>query len=63
MRFKAKLDREYLSMILGIVTSMDKVGNQAVVFLTEENFRISLIPEHLDAIRCFCELQADDVFQ
>ena len=62
MKFKAKLEKEQVSQLHAVITSLEKIGSKAAIFLSPENVKISLIPDNLDCVRCFCELQVNDLF-
>lgn len=62
MRFRATLERDALLLLLNTATSMAKVNDEAVLYLTEEELRISLTNNSIDSVRCFCEIQTDQIF-
>ena len=62
MRFRATLERDALLLLLNTVTSMEKISDDAVLYLTAEAVRISPTSPSIDAIRCFCEIQSCQIF-
>lgn len=62
MKFKARLEKEQVLQLHSVITSLEKIGSRAAFFLSEESIRISVIPDNLDSLRCFCELPVNDLF-
>jgi hypothetical protein len=62
MRFRAVIERDYLFNLFAISSSIEKIGQSCVIILNEDFIRISLMPLNLDSIRCFCEVQANNLF-
>ena len=62
MRFRATLERDALLLLLNTATSMEKVNGEAVLYLTEDALRISLTNNSIDCVRCFGEIQANQIF-
>lgn len=62
MKFRAKLSKDNLVILLSIVQTFERVASAATIFLDNESMRISLLSESIDAPRCFAELSAGDLF-
>lgn len=62
MKFKARLEKEQVLQLHAVITSLEKIGSRAAILLNPECVKISLINDNLDSIRCFCELQVNDIF-
>jgi hypothetical protein len=62
MKFRAKLSKDNLVILLNVVQTFERVATAATVFLDGETVRISLLSESLDAPKCFGELSAGELF-
>jgi len=62
MKFKARLEKDQVLQLHAVITTLEKIGSKAAIFLSPDNVKISLIPDNLDSIRCYCELQVNDLF-
>lgn len=62
MKFKARITKDNLVVLLGVIQTFEKIAGNATVYLDETSVRISLLSELLDAPKCFAELNAQDLF-
>ena len=62
MKFRAKVSKDNLVILLSIVQSFEKISSNATFFLDEQSLRISLLTESIDSPKCFAELSASDLF-
>ena len=56
MRFRARLPKAGQDILLQILTSFEKNGSSAVLFLTEESVKIALVPTTGETPHCYAEL-------
>ena len=62
MRFRGIISKEMQSIFHSIVSSFEKSGANAVIFLDEESMRISLITENIESPRCYADLSVNELF-
>lgn len=62
MRFKAKVTKDNVSILISAVTSIMKIGTFAACFLDEENVRLAVMSENLDQPKVYAELSQQCVF-
>lgn len=62
MKFRAKLSKEFLLVLHGITTTLEKVSENVAVLLNEDAVRLAVIPESLETPRCYAELKANILF-
>lgn len=62
MKFKAKISKDLLLVLCGVTTTLEKIGNNAAVFLNEDSMRIAVISESMDTPRCYSELKTSVLF-
>ena len=61
MRFKARLLREHLQVLIGVSQACEKIGKRASIFLDDEFMRIAVVSD-ADAPRVFTEIKCAVVF-
>ena len=62
MRFKAVISKQNLAALIGIIQSMERIGNTAAIFLSPEFVRIALITDNVDLPKCYIELAQTCLF-
>ena len=62
MRFRAKLSQDKTVVLIGVINLLEKLGKSAVIFLTEDFFRTTIISDNPDGSKIFCELKSDEIF-
>lgn len=62
MKFRAKLSKDNLVVLLNVVQTFERVAAAATIFLDADTVRISLLAESLDAPKCFAELSSSELF-
>ena len=63
MRFKARISKECLLLLLNVTASLDKMSQQAIMYLNPENMMISLIMKNTEAPRSFAHLHVEHLFE
>lgn len=62
MRFKAKVSQDNLNILSGVIGLFEKNGKMAIVFLTEDCFRITVVNDNPDSPKLFSEIRQEAVF-
>lgn len=62
MRFKAKISKEALLTFHGVICQMQRIGNFAVIYLSEDCVRLAVVSESVDTPRCYSELSSEILF-
>mgnify|MGYP003385870909 CR=1 FL=1 len=62
MRFKSVISKQNLSILNGIVLALEKISNNAVIFLSPDHMRIALVTDNIDLPKAFVELRQDIMF-
>ena len=63
MKFRAKLTKDSVTVLIGICQTISKLCANTVILLTDSFIRIAAVPESLSSSRCFSELLVDSVFE
>ena len=61
MRFKARLFKDHLQVLIGVSMACEKIGKRASIFLDEGFMRITVMSE-TEAPRVFVEIKSSVVF-
>lgn len=62
MRFRARIDKESLLVLLGVTSTLEKISVTSAIFLNESCIRIAAVTENMDSPRCYSELKVNILF-
>lgn len=62
MKFRAKLSKESVAVLHGLLSTMEKIAETAAFFLSEDSLKIALVTDSLDSPRCFAEIRTSLLF-
>jgi HUS1 checkpoint protein len=62
MKFKAKISKELLLVLHGVVSTIEKIGENAAMLLTEDSVRIAVVSESIETPRCYSEFKSSMLF-
>lgn len=63
MRFRARISKESILVLQGVISQLHRIGDIAVIFLSAECVRLAVVSESVDNPRCYSELQANVLFE
>jgi hypothetical protein len=62
MKFKSRINKENLNSLHGVIVALQRVGEKAVLFLSEDKIRIAVINENIDSPKTYSELVTNVLF-
>lgn len=62
MKFKARINKENLNTLHGVIVALQRVGEKAVLLLSEDKIRIAVINENIDSPKTYSELVTNILF-
>jgi hypothetical protein len=62
MKFRSRIARDGLTILLNIVTTIHKLGESVTMFLDEGMMRLAVVPDSLESPRVYVELNAATLF-
>ena len=63
MRFKARISNENVSLLFGMTSALEKIGQTTVIHLDEGYMRLAVVTESPDTPKVFAELGRDSIFE
>jgi hypothetical protein len=62
MRFKARISNENISLLTGVTSVLERIGQTTAIYLDEQFVRLAVITESPDTPKVYAELRADVLF-
>jgi len=63
MRFKAKISKENVGVLHGVMSAFDHISHKAVLHLSPKEFKIALVTESTDAPQCYAVMSTQFLFE
>jgi hypothetical protein len=61
MKFRARLSKENLIVFHGVICQLQRVGQVAAIYLSQDFLRLAVVCDSIDTPRCYSELHASSI--